>query len=382
MNKIEDSTNDQRPCTTFFVCPATVSPRLSRKDFDSTRFMKASLFFFIHLACLDHLLPKALRPLSSGMDARGLCTTTSRRSARALVDPKRTRDQGGESTGMSGASADVIRTAVGKGVEAEIVTGTRIARGAKRRNAANVIESESHFKGNLSRLTGRSRSNSPSDRRKRKEAKALVKENTRRVTEMEQSRAVAELSMYTGADNPFHDANIGQQFVWNKKREKEKKAGLTAEQIARKDHLRRLEAEEELAKLNKRRADREMEMQMRDEEEGKMRRLAEEATMKEWTAREDDFQLEQSRRRAGIRLREQRGKAIDFLAINLRFADPGGMARHTAAIGSLANPRKTEVEREEEEEGWGWADAGFEFEIDEPWRIFDVSLPPSFCERY
>jgi hypothetical protein len=179
--------------------------------------------------------------------------------------------------------------------------------------------------------------------------------------------------MYTGADNPFHDANIGEQFVWNKKREKEKKAGLTADQIARKDALRRLEAQEELEKLNKRRADREMEMQMRDEEEGKMRRMAEEAGMKEWIAKEDDFQLEQSRRRAGIRLREQRGKAIDFLAINLRFADPGGMARHTAAIGSLANPRKTEVEREEEEEGWGWADAGFEFEIDEPWRIFDAS---------
>jgi hypothetical protein len=223
-------------------------------------------------------------------------------------------------------------------------------------------------------LTSRSRSASPSDRRRRKEAKSLAKNNARRVTELEQSRAVAELSMYTGADNPFHDANIGEAFVWNKKREKEKKAGLTAEQIARKDALRRLEAEEELAKLNKRRADREVDMQLRDEEEGKMRRLAEEATMKEWHAKEDDFQLEQSRRRAGIRLREQRGKAIDFLAINLRFADPGGMARHTAAIGSLANPRKSEVEREEEEEGWGWADAGFEFEIDEPWRIFDVSL--------
>lgn len=223
-------------------------------------------------------------------------------------------------------------------------------------------------------LTSRSRSTSPSDRRRRKEAKSLAKNNARRVTELEQSRAVAELSMYTGADNPFHDANIGEAFVWNKKREKEKKTGLTAEQIARKDALRRLEAEEELAKLNKRRADREVDMQLRDEEEGKIRRLAEEATMKEWHAKEDDFQLEQSRRRAGIRLREQRGKAIDFLAINLRFADPGGMARHTAAIGSLANPRKSEVEREEEEEGWGWADAGFEFEIDEPWRIFDVGL--------
>lgn len=190
---------------------------------------------------------------------------------------------------------------------------------------------------------------------------------------MDQSRAVAELSLYTGADNPFHDVNIGEQFVWKKKQEKEKKAGLTAEEISRKDHRRRLEAKEELERLNKRRADRETEIQLREEEETKMRRLAEEASMREWIAKEDDFQLEQARRRAGIRLREQRAKAIDFLAINLRFADPGGKGRHTTAIASLANPRKTEVEREEEEEGWGWADAGFEFEIDEPWRIFDVS---------
>ena len=105
-----------------------------------------------------------------------------------------------------------------------------------------------------------------------------------------------------------------------------------------------------------------------------MKRLAEDAQMAEWIAKEDDFQLEQSRRRAGIRLREQRAKAIDFLAINLRFADARALGRHTAAVGALANPRKNEVEREEEEEGWGWADAGFEFEIDEPWKIFEVSF--------
>ena len=114
-------------------------------------------------------------------------------------------------------------------------------------------------------------------------------------------------------------------------------------------------------------------MALRDEEEQRMKRLAEDAQMAEWIAKEDDFQLEQSRRRAGIRLREQRAKAIDFLAINLRFADATALGRHTSAIGSLANPRKHEVEREEEEEGWGWADAGFEFEIDEPWKIFEVS---------
>jgi hypothetical protein len=222
------------------------------------------------------------------------------------------------------------------------------------------------------KLTFRSRTPSPG-RIKRREAKAAAKAASKRETELEQSRALAEVSMYSAADNPFHDANIGEQFVWGKKREKEKKAGLTAEDIERKDAIRRQEAKEELARLNKRRADREFEMALREQEEIKQKRLAEDAQMAEWIAKEDDFQLEQSRRRAGIRLREQRAKAIDFLAINLRFADVKALGRHTAAIGALANPRKNEVEREEEEEGWGWADAGFEFEIDEPWKIFDVS---------
>jgi hypothetical protein len=182
--------------------------------------------------------------------------------------------------------------------------------------------------------------------------------------------------MYSATDNPFHDANLSEAFVWNKKREKEKKAGMTVDEIARKDSRRRLEAKEELERLNKRRAEREVEIALRDEEEMRMRRMAEDAQMAEWHAKEDDFQLEQSRRRAGIRLREQRAKAIDFLAINLRFADVKALGRHTAAIGALSgavNPRKSEIDREEEEEGWGWADAGFEFEIDEPWKIFEVS---------
>lgn len=188
--------------------------------------------------------------------------------------------------------------------------------------------------------------------------------------------------MYSATDNPFHDANLGEAFNWHKKRDKEKKSGLSADDIARKDAIRRQEAKEELERLNKKRAEREVEMQLRDEEENRMKRLAEDAQMAEWIAKEDDFQLEQSRRRAGIRLREQRAKAIDFLAINLRFADVTSVGKTTAAVGALAsatagdvvgdgNPKKDEVEREEEEEGWGWADAGFEFEIDEPWKIFE-----------
>ncbi|WVO16315.1 hypothetical protein L204_103990 [Cryptococcus depauperatus] len=215
-----------------------------------------------------------------------------------------------------------------------------------------------------------SRSPSPSRKTKKREAKAAAKAAAKREAELENSRAMAELSMYSAADNPFHDVNLNQQFQWHKKRDKEKKQGLTAEDIIRKDTLRRKEAEEELEKLKKKRDEREIDRQLREEEENKQRRMAEDALMADWIAKEDDFQLEQSRRRAGIRLREHRAKAIDFLAINLRFTDPKS-SRQTAAIGVLTNPHSREVEREEEEEGWGWADAGFEFEIDEPWKIFD-----------
>jgi hypothetical protein len=48
--------------------------------------------------------------------------------------------------------------------------------------------------------------------------------------------------MYTAEDNPFNDANLGTQFKWVKKAEKEKKAGMSAEESARRDAIRRQEA--------------------------------------------------------------------------------------------------------------------------------------------
>ena len=205
----------------------------------------------------------------------------------------------------------------------------------------------------------RSDSRSPSPHSRRKAEKKAAKAAKRREEELQAARQVAELSMYTAEDNPFGDSNLGQQFKWHKKREQEKKMGISDEEAARRDQVRRLEAKEELERLNKRRAEREVEMQLREEEEARLARLAESAQMAEWIAKEDDFQLEQSRRRAGIRMRENRAKAIDFLAINLRFADPNG----TTDRGSLTGPGEEDV--------WGWEDAGLEWDIDEPWLIFD-----------
>lgn len=158
--------------------------------------------------------------------------------------------------------------------------------------------------------------------------------------------------MYSATDNPFHDVNLGQQFHWHKKVEKEKKQGLTYAESQRKDAIRRQEAKEELERLNRRRKEREAEMQLREEEELRMSRLQESAKMSEWLAKDGDFQLEQERRRATIRIKEKRAKAVDFLALNLKYVNP---------------PPEDKDDAHEDD------DAGLEIDLDEPYNIFDVS---------
>lgn len=84
-------------------------------------------------------------------------------------------------------------------------------------------------------------STSPIDRKSKRD-KESRKAEKRRLQEEEDARVVAELSVYSATDNPFHDTNLGQQFKWHKKAEKEKKLGMTPEEARRKDELRRLEA--------------------------------------------------------------------------------------------------------------------------------------------
>lgn len=177
--------------------------------------------------------------------------------------------------------------------------------------------------------------------------------------EEEEARQVAELSVYSATDNPFHDTNLSQQFRWHKKTDKERKAGMTLAEAQRKDALRRQEAKEELERLNRRRAEREVEQRLRDEEEARMARLAESAQMADWIAKDGVFQLEQERRRAGIRLKEKRAKAIDFLALNLKYAGAADV--------------------EQDDDGLGLDDAGLEIDLDEPYAIFEVFQKDASC---
>lgn len=112
--------------------------------------------------------------------------------------------------------------------------------------------------------------------------------------------------------------------------------------------------QEELERLNKRRADREADQLLREEEEARMQRMAESAQMADWIAKDGDFQLEQERRRAGIRLKEKRAKAIDFLALNLKFAS-------------------ADNEEEDGDDGLDLDEVGMEIDFDEPYSIFEES---------
>ncbi|KAI0375687.1 hypothetical protein BV20DRAFT_1008367 [Pilatotrama ljubarskyi] len=221
--------------------------------------------------------------------------------------------------------------------------------------------SESKDRDHKSHRRHRDRSHS-SERSKKKrkrdksEDRKARKAEKRRAKEEEEARRVAELSVYSATDNPFHDVNLDQQFRWHKKNEKEKKQGLSLEEAQRRDAIRRQEAKEELERLNRRRAEREAEQRLREEEEIRMHRLAESAQMADWLAKEEEFQLEQERNRAMIRIKEKRAKAIDFLALNLRYVNP-------------VNDEDDELSKE-----------GLEIDLDEPYTIVD-SLTPQQVEE-
>lgn len=208
---------------------------------------------------------------------------------------------------------------------------------------------DGHKRRRESRSRSKSRERRKESRRDKSKERKERKYEKKRQKEEEQIRQLAELSVYNPVDNPFHDANLNQQFKWHKKAERDKKSGVSAAEAQARDAARRQEAKEELERLNRRRAEREAEMALREEEEAKMARLQESAQMAEWIAKEGDFQLEQERKRSIIRLKERRAKAIDFLSLNLKY------------VGTL--------QADDDDEGLDAA--GLDIDLDEPYNILD-----------
>ncbi|KAF9362267.1 hypothetical protein BGX34_006510 [Mortierella sp. NVP85] len=184
--------------------------------------------------------------------------------------------------------------------------------------------------------------------RETSEERAARKAQRKKEKEEEKKAIDLAMSNYSNSNNPFNDANLAQKFVWAKKREVEKKKGISSSEAARRDAARREEARVELEKLTKKRAEREREREEREEELVRIQRASEQAQLGDWQAQEEEFHLKQAKKRAEIRIKSNRAKPIDILAMNIKL------------IAESAE------EKDDDED-----DIGLEIDVDEPYTIFE-----------
>uniref|UniRef100_F1KZD5 Splicing factor Cactin n=1 Tax=Ascaris suum TaxID=6253 RepID=F1KZD5_ASCSU len=154
----------------------------------------------------------------------------------------------------------------------------------------------------------------PEEKRARRLAKKMRKEEKRRLKE---ESSLSEEVKYTNTNNPFNDPNLTSTFVWGKKLEYEGRGNLSMKEIERmsRERVRRNLAEMEELKRNREAreaAKEDLEMIKRDEER---------RANSSWEQTEESFHLSQARLRSRIRLKEGRGKPIDFLARYIEYDD-------------------------------------------------------------
>ncbi|KAF9118506.1 hypothetical protein BGW39_001122 [Mortierella sp. 14UC] len=204
---------------------------------------------------------------------------------------------------------------------------------------------------NRDHASSKKKSKRDDDRKPRETSEERAARKALRKKEKEEEKKSLEIAMtnYSNSDNPFNDANLAQKFTWAKKREVEKKKGISSAESARRDVIRREEAKIELEKLNKKRAEREREREEREEEMLRIQRASEQAQLGDWQAQEEEFHLKQAKRRAEIRIKSNRAKPIDILAMNIKL---------------ISESRGEEDEDDED-------DIGLEIDVDEPYTIFD-----------
>jgi len=292
----------------------------------------------------------------------------SRREKSSARDSSRDRQRARRSDSRHRDSDHHHRSRKRSRTRSPISSDSERGRRTRRDDSVDSLKSERRSSKHRHR-SHKSKRETSKERRARKAAEKAARKLERRserrsMREEADRRAAAELSMYSAIDNPFHDANLSTQFDWAKKRERERKMGLGAEEASRRDAERRAEAAEELERLARRRAEREKELELREAESNRMAQMAESAQMAEWIAKEDDFQLEQAQKRAEIRVREKRAKPIDLLALNLKWGHRDFEAEEDLKKNTLQGLINETTE--EEDDG-----AGMEVDLDEPYTIFD-----------
>ena len=150
-----------------------------------------------------------------------------------------------------------------------------------------------------------------------KRARRLAKKAAKRAKE------AAALGGYTNDANPWNDTGLGEQFVWGKKLERDRKSQNSEANSA--DAMKRKRAEQlrELKKAKRAREQREKEREAWEAEKILLEREREQMAFVDNEKREQDFQLRQAHMRAHLRTGEGRGKAIDIISETLSILHPG-----------------------------------------------------------
>lgn len=128
-------------------------------------------------------------------------------------------------------------------------------------------------------------------------------------------------TVYTNESNPFNDVQLNVKFNWVKKRERDRKLGLSSKERREKEKIRRKEIRNELEKLRKLRMEREEEKRFMEEEKVRLQRQREAQMSGDWQNKEKDFHLNQAKHKSAARIRENRQRAIDLLCISINIAD-------------------------------------------------------------
>ena len=147
-----------------------------------------------------------------------------------------------------------------------------------------------------------------------------VRRNAKKAAKDIKKEEEAQVAGYSNQDNPWHDPNLAEAFVWGKKVDKDRSRGV--EEMTKDGKKRqRLEMQVELEKVKRAREQREVDKEAYEEERRLLDRDREQMAFADHAKREDEFQLEQSKVRAKRRVQEGRAKPIDVLADSLALLD-------------------------------------------------------------
>ncbi|PVU94920.1 hypothetical protein BB561_002182 [Smittium simulii] len=188
-----------------------------------------------------------------------------------------------------------------------------------------------------------SRHSSKYKKSKRKESSSP---DNRKSSSKKDSDSKNKEESYKYISNPYGEETLKKKFVWKKKEKEEKDKGYNKKYIEQRKLELRKESEIELQKLQERRKQREYEQLLKEKEMARLQQEAENEQLGDWQERENIFHLEQAKKRAEIRIKQDRAKPIDIFAINLKVA--------------------TSPESDQDD-----LDCSYSLQFYEPWKIVD-----------